>query len=80
MTTIIEEAAKFIFRFVVEILFSWTGKLVLFVLSFGKHKPRWDLYTTESPSRFVIFSEVILWLGIAFWILVVWTTYALVNR
>ena len=80
MTTIIEEVAKFIFRFIVEILFSWTGEMVLFVLSFGKHKPRWDLYATESPTHFVIFSEVSLWIGIAFWILVVVAIYSFISR
>jgi len=76
MTTIIEEAAKFIFRFIVEILFSWTGEIVLFVLTFGRHKPRWDLYSSESSSRFVIYSEASLWIGIAFWILVVLAIYS----
>ena len=25
----------------------WTGEIVLFVLTFGRHKPRWDLYARE---------------------------------
>jgi hypothetical protein len=33
MTDILEEIAKFLFRFVFEILFSWTGEIVLFLIS-----------------------------------------------
>jgi hypothetical protein len=80
MTDILEEVAKFLFRFVFEILFSWTGEIVLFLITFGKHKPRWDLYASESPSRFVIFSEISLWIGMAFWIAVVAVLYKMLTR
>ena len=75
----IEEAAKFILQVILEAFFTWTGEIVLFVLTFGKHKPRWDLYTKESPSRFVIFSEVSLWIGIAFWIASIAITYKILT-
>lgn len=80
ITDIIEEIGKFIFWFIFEILFSWTGEIVLFIISFGKHKPRWDLYTEESPSRFVIFSEISLWIGITFWIAAIAVTYKLITK
>jgi len=76
----IEEAGKFILQIIFEIFFTWTGELVLFILTFGKHKPRWDLYTKESPSRFVIFSEVSLWIGIAFWIAAIAITYKILTK
>jgi hypothetical protein len=76
----IEEAAKFILQVILEAFFTWTGEIVLFILTFGKHKPRWDLYTKESPSRFVIFSEVSLWIGIAFWIAAIAITYKLLTK
>jgi len=80
MTDIIEEIAKFIFRFIFEILFTWTGEIVLYVITFTKHKPRWDLYTEDSLSRFVIFSEISLWIGMPFWIAVVAVTYKLLTK
>ena len=76
----IEEAAKFILRVIFEVFLTWTGEIVLFVLTFGKHKPRWDLYTEESPSRFIIFSEISLWIGIAFWIAAIAVTYKLLSK
>jgi len=79
MTDTIEEIAKFIFRFIFEILFTWTGEIVLYVITFTKHKPRWDLYTEGSLSRFVIFSEISLWIGMAFWIVVIAAAYILTR-
>ncbi len=73
----IEEAAKFLLQIIFGFLFTWSGEIVLFVLTLGKHKPRWDLYTKESPGRFVIFSEISLWIGIAFWIGAVAIAYKL---
>ena len=76
MVAIIEEVGKFILRLIFGFLFAWTGEIVLFVVTLGRHKPRWDLYTKESPTRFVIFSELSLWIGMAFWVVV----FALLYR
>ena len=80
MTDILEEIVKFLFRFIVSIFFTWTGEIVYFLITFGKHKPRWDLYTKESPSRFVIFSEISLWIGMIFWIFVIAVLYKLLTK
>jgi hypothetical protein len=77
MTDILEEITKFLFRFIFEILFIWTGEIILFLITFGKHKPRWDLYTKESPGRFIIFSEISLWIGMVFWIVIIAVSYKL---
>ncbi len=71
----IEEAAKFLLQIIFGFLFTWSGEIVLFIVTLGKHKPRWDLYTRESPSRFVIFSEISLWIGMAFWMAVIAIAY-----
>jgi hypothetical protein len=63
---------EFLFRAFVEIFLFYTGELILFVLSLGKKKPRWNFYANESPPKFVIFSEISVWIGIAFWLLVFW--------
>jgi hypothetical protein len=80
MTAILEEIAEFVFHFVFEILFTLTGEIVLYLITFTKHKPRWDLYTEESPSRFVIFSEISLWIGMAFWIAVIAVSCKLLTK
>jgi|GEM_PF-1930567 hypothetical protein len=77
---IVEGAAKGIFRIILEILFRivveiflfYTGEILIFVLSVGQRKPRWDYYAKEKPSKFVIFTEMSVWLGIAFWLFVAW--------
>ena len=61
---------EFLFEVVFGAIFCWTGEIILFVLTFGKHKPRWDLFTDDSPSRFVIFSEISMWIGMVIWFVV----------
>lgn len=61
---------EFLFDVVFGAFFCWTGEIILFVCTFGRRTPRWDLYTRESPTRFVVFSELSTWIGLAFWITV----------
>ena len=44
----------------------------MFIVTFGKRAPRWNYYTDESASKFVIFTELSTWLGIAFWLIAAW--------
>ena len=74
--TIFKGILRFLFELIVELLLFYTGEIVLFILTFGKKKPRWNYYTDESPSKWVIFTELSTWIGIAFWLLIAW----LVNR
>ena len=47
---------KFLFGLSSGAIFWWMGEIILFARTFGKHKSRYDLYTDDSPSRFVLFS------------------------
>ena len=59
---------QFIIDAVLGMICCWTGEIILFVLTFGKHKPRWDWYTEEkSTIRFAIFSDISTWIGMIFW-------------
>ena len=58
-----------VFRIVFEGLFSLTGEIVLFVVSFGKRKPRWDLYVNERPLKFYVFNELSMYIGIVTWLI-----------
>jgi hypothetical protein len=66
MTLVLE----FLFELIFGVIFCWTGEIILFILTLGRHKPRWDLYTEESPTRFVILSEISTWIGMIFWFIV----------
>jgi hypothetical protein len=46
-------------------------------VTFGYHRPRWDLYSSERPARFVLLSDVRTWIGLAFWIGVVVVAHGL---
>jgi len=65
-------AARIFFSIIIELLIFYAGEVVLFAITLGYKKPRWDYYTSEKPSKFVIFSELSLWLGFAFWLFIFW--------
>jgi hypothetical protein len=48
-----------------------TGEAVLFVVTLGQRKPRWDLYTNENFGRFFLFTVLSGWAGITFWIAII---------
>jgi hypothetical protein len=72
MTSLVE----MLFQFVFEIFLTYTGEIALFLITFGKHKPRWDLYGDQKISHFLVFSEASMWLGLAFWIVVIQVPYS----
>jgi hypothetical protein len=80
MFELITEVVKFLCRFVLAIMFAWTGEIVLFLITFGAHRPRWELYSRQTPARFVLFSEISLWIGAAFWTLIAFVSYRLLTN
>ena len=79
MEEIIFGIGRFLGRFLLEIPIMWTGEILLCLFSFGKRKPRWDLYADESGSKFVIFTDISLWIGLVFWLVVVMLIIKLIN-
>ena len=77
---IIEGLIKFcgslLYKLFFDIIGFYTGEIILFVISLGRKKPRWDYYAEAKPTRFVIFTEFSVWIGLAFWgfimALVIW--------
>ena len=59
---------EFIFRCVIEIACFCTGEIVLFVVTIGNKKPRWDYYHDESVTKWMLMTELSTWVGMAFWI------------
>jgi hypothetical protein len=49
---------KLIGKILFEIPFIYTGEILFYLLTFGKRKPRWNLYADETASKFVIFTEI----------------------
>ena len=68
---IIVETLRLFFRLIFDIIFFYTGEIVLYVITFGNKKPRWNYYAEEKPSKFVIFTSLSEWVGFIFWILVI---------
>jgi len=68
------EIIKFIFVVILQLFLVATGEAVLFLLTLGRRRPRWDLYTKEHFGRFYLFTELSGLVGITFWI----TTIAII--
>jgi hypothetical protein len=67
----IDDALEFAIRIFFEYFFFYTGEIVLFILTFGKRKPRWDYYLNERASKFVIFTEISMWIGFLSWFFII---------
>ena len=61
---------EFLFHILIEIICFYTGEIILYLLTFGKMKPRWDYYVEAPPTKFVIMTEIRVWIGFAFWIFI----------
>ena len=58
---------ELLFRIIVEVIFFYTGELVLSVITIGSKQPRWDYYSNESVTKFMLMTELSTWVGFAFW-------------
>ena len=68
---VVEGILKFIFHIFIEIICFYTGEIILFIITFGHKKPRWDYYKDVSASKWVILTEISFWIGAAFWIMLI---------
>jgi hypothetical protein len=71
LSDVVEGILEFLFHVFIEIICFYTGEIILYLLTLGKKKPRWDYYTGASPTKFVIMTEISVWIGFAFWILTI---------
>jgi hypothetical protein len=71
VNSIVESIVEFLFQLLFEVLFFYTGEIVIYVLSFTRKKPRWDFYDKSSPMKFVLMTELSVWIGIVFWIFLI---------
>ncbi len=55
------------YHFFIKTIGFYTGEIVLYLLSIGKRKPRWDYYQKETLAKTLLFSEISTWIGICFW-------------
>lgn len=68
---IAEVLLEFLFPRIIEIVCFYTGEFVLYVITLGHKKVRWDFYVNASPAKFIIFTEISVWIGMFFWIFVI---------
>ena len=71
---------SFILELLFETIFFYTGEIILFIITFGRKKPRWDYYAKERGFNFVVFSQLSEWIGIVFWIVVIGLIIRIVSK
>lgn len=69
---IIRTILEFLFRIFVEVILFYSGEILIFFITFGRRRPRWDYYADEKASKFFIFTELSVWVGFAFWLFMAW--------
>jgi hypothetical protein len=79
MSAIAEAIIEIVLEFIIDVVFMWTGEIVLFVVTFGRRKPSWDLHSREDAGTFVFLTEASFWIGFAFWLLVGYLIYRFVR-
>lgn len=65
---IAEGLLEFLFHVFIEIVCFYTGEFVLYVITLGHKKVRWDFYVNASLTKFILFTEISVWIGMFFWI------------
>ena len=78
--SIVEGVIELIFHLIFEVIFFYTGECILYILTFGIKKPRWDYYANEKPARWAVLTEFSWWVGFLFWVFTIgWVARKLWN-
>ena len=56
---------------ILQLIAFFTGELLLYVLSVGRRKPRWDFYERQPTVEGALYYSGSTWLGFIFWAAVV---------
>lgn len=70
LKAVVEAVFGFLFHLIVEGLFFYTGELVLYIITMGYKKPRWDYYAAEKPTKFYILTDASVIVGFCFWLFI----------
>ena len=60
-----------IVELIVDTFLFYTGEMVLYILTFGKKKIRWDTYVNDRPRKFILYYYATVWVGFFFWLFVI---------
>lgn len=61
----------FLYLFLAIIGF-YTGEFFLYFITLGRKKIRWNYYKdVKTASRFVVLTEISIWIGVVLWILLI---------
>ncbi|MCJ7648600.1 MAG: hypothetical protein MUP85_08305 [Candidatus Lokiarchaeota archaeon] len=68
---IFESILDSIFVFIIEVICFNTGEIIVYILTFGRKKPRWDYIRNNKFSKLALLSEITIMIGLIFWIVVI---------
>ena len=78
--SVVEGFFGIVFRLIVVFLFSFTGEIILFILTLGKRVPAWKRKDEEPLIKSFIFLEISVWVGLFFWIFIIWFLVKLLTE
>jgi len=59
-----------VFQIFFEVFFFYSGEFFLWILTFGRRKIRWDYYSSESPTKFVLLTDLSVVIGVVIWLII----------
>lgn len=64
---IIGTALELVLSFIAPLLI-WTGELVLGIISFGYHRPRFSREAFKGDNAWIPIKNLSFWVGVVFWV------------
>jgi hypothetical protein len=84
MSNIIEDIGKEILKFIFFIILAWflfwTGEIVIYIISCGFHKPRWNGYAGDGSFRRVFSETIVGTTGFIFWLIAIPLLYDFISN
>jgi hypothetical protein len=68
MKKILEEILKIIFIAVLAAFLFWTGELLIYAITVGRHQPKWKGYKDKTPTKKVLCEVGVGLTGFVLWI------------
>jgi len=79
MATVIFEILLWIVWIVCEVIIRGTGELLMYVFSFGRRKPEWEISKEDNSFIDELFLNPALWVGLVFYLAIGFITLKIVG-
>lgn len=67
---LVKGTLRLIFWLFVEVLLFYTGEIILYIVTFGRKRPRWNYYADVSGGKWVLLTDLSTCIGFATWLFI----------